>query len=127
MTKEKLEQMYYLRREIMNDTEELVALKSRLRLGGELDFWRDSDEVLIFEEERRLERKIELCRKQKAEFDAFVAGLSDEFERRIVRLRYERGLSWNAVAYLTGGVNSGEGVRKIAERCLEKAEKKQGE
>lgn len=120
MTKDKLEQMYYLRREIMNDTEELVALKSRLRLGGAEDFWRDSDEKLILEEERRLNRKLERCRRLKAELDAFVTGLDDELERRIVRLRYEKGLSWGAVAYLTGGINSDDGVRKIAERCLER-------
>lgn len=117
MTRERIEQLYYLNIEIMNDTEELVSLKSRARLGG---VWHEGDEAYIAEEERRLAEKIERCEAERAVLERFIADIDDVLTRRIMHLRYEKGMSWDAVAFMTGGINTGEGVRKIAERFLEK-------
>lgn len=115
MNRERLEQLYYLNIEIMNDTEELVALKSRARLGGA---WHDADERYIAEEEARLAAKLERCERERAELERFISDIEDDMTRRIMHLRYERGMSWEAVAFMTGGVNTVESVRKIAERFL---------
>lgn len=123
MTKEKLEQLYYLSREIVNDTEELVRLKSRLRLKDENDIWQDCDEDMISAEECRLKRKIKQCDRMKREIEGFIAGIEDKLTRQIVSLRYKKGLSWCAISFMTGGINSEEGVRKIAERYIERSER----
>ena len=51
MTKKELMQLYYLNREIMNDTEELVELKIKQRSGKP---WNEDSEKLIKEREREM-------------------------------------------------------------------------
>lgn len=127
MTREKLEQLYYLNREIMNDTEELVKLKSTLRLSNEKEIWQDCDEEMISMEENRLKRKIKRCSRLKADIESFIAGIDDDLTRQIIHLRYKRGMSWCAISFMTGGINSEDGVRKIAERYVERSERAEEE
>ncbi len=114
MTKKELMQCYYLNREIMHDTEELVNLKILAR--GEDFFAPDEDEIK--RRERVIIEKIRKCNQLKAQIDKFLNTIDDSLTRQIFYYRYVRCMSWKKVSYMTGGYNSEDGVRKIADRYL---------
>ncbi len=117
MTKEKLRQLYYLNREIINDTEELVELKIKARKGKN-----SGKETLIAEQERRLVEKIRRCKSLKKEINEFIDGIEDSLMRQIMYYRYAKGMSWRKVAFMTGGGNTENGVRMAATRFLNRLE-----
>lgn len=117
MTREKLRQLYYLNREIINDTEELVELKIKARKGK-------SSEKLVEEQEKRLVEKIRRCKKLKIEINEFIDGIEDSLMRQIMYYRYEKCMSWRKVAFMVGGSNTEDGVRMLAHRYLKKFEAK---
>ena len=119
MTKEKLRQLYYLNREIINDTEELVELKIKARKGKNSE-----KEKLIEEQERRLVEKIRRCRGLKKEINEFIDEIEDSLMRQIMYYRYAKGMSWRKVAFMVGGSNTEDGVRMLAHRYLKKFERK---
>lgn len=72
---------------------------------------------------RRRSAVIEKYRHEAAEVESFVKGINDTVTRRIFEIRYikgERRPSWNRVAYLLGGGNTPDGVRKNHDRFLKK-------
>lgn len=113
MTKQELRQLYYLNREIMSRTEELVNLKIKMQNSN----GRISKES-VSEYEKKLILQIKECKALKRRIEAFISGIEDSFTRQIFYYRYARCMSWKKVAYMTGGYNSEDGVRKIAERYL---------
>ena len=115
MTKKELMQCYYLNREIMHDTEELVNLKIRERGKGTFDFCSDED---IKRQEKMIVEKIRRCSALKKKIDDFLNTIDDSLTRQIFYYRYVKCMSWKKVSYMTGGYNSEDGVRKIAERYL---------
>ena len=115
MTKKELMQCYYLNREIMHDTEELVNLKIRVRDGNDISA---TDEENINIQEKTIVEKIRKCNQMKARIDKFLNSIDDSLTRQIFYYRYVRCMSWKKVSYMTGGYNSEDGVRKIAERYL---------
>ena len=121
MTKKELMQCFYLNREIMNDTEELVNMKIRAR--DESGFCSD-DEKQIKSREKRIVEKIRRCTQIKDEIEKFINSIDDSLTRQIFYYRYVKCMTWKKVSYMTGGYNSDEGVRKIAERYLKSIENK---
>lgn len=63
-----------------------------------------------------LHLRLEGLKKQKAEIEAFVAGLPNSRQRRIVTYRALRGLSWDQVSQKIGC--SIEGAKKQYQRIL---------
>ncbi len=119
MTKKELTQLYYLNREIMNGTEELVELKIKQRNGSP---WNKDGEKMIKEREQALVLKIRGCTQLKERIDKFINGIDDSLTRQIFHYRYVKCMSWRQVAYMTGGYCTEDCVRKIAERYLKKCE-----
>ncbi len=119
MTKEKLMQLRYLNREIINETNELVKLKSS-RISDDCIIYGKLSEVEIRKRELELERRIERSKQLKKEIVEFIDGIDDCLTRQIFTYRYIKCLSWGGVACMTGGYNSEDSVRKIAERYLKK-------
>lgn len=119
MTKEELRQFYYLNREIINDTEELVALKIKSR-GEAQSRWEKEQEKLIAWREAELVKKVQRCKKMRDEIGRYINSIDDSFVRQIFRYRFMKCMSWKKVAYMIGGCNSPDSVRKIAERFLKK-------
>ena len=115
MTKKELMQCYYLNREIMHDTEELVNLKIKKRGDGAFLF---HDEEEIKRPEMVIVEKIRRCTALKKRIDKFLDSVDDSLTRQIFYYRYVKCMSWKKVSYMTGGYNSEDGVRKIAERYL---------
>lgn len=115
MTKEKLRQLYYLNREIINDTEELVELKIKAREGKNSE-----KEKIIEEQETRLVEKIRKCKSLRKEINEFIDGIEDSLMRQIMYYRYAKGMSWRKVAFMTGGGNTENGVRMAAARFLKR-------
>lgn len=120
MTKKELMQLYYLNREIMNDTEELVELKIKQRSGKP---WNEDSEKLIKERERELVSKIRNCTQLKEKIDKFINNIDDSLTRQIFYYRYVKCMPWRQVSYMTGAYCSEDCVRKIAERYLKKCDK----
>ncbi len=121
MTKKELTQLYYLNREIMNNTEELVNLKlecKRLK-SGEFDKRRLKR---IRRREEDLVKKIRSCTGLRDKANKFIAAIDDSLTRQVFEYRYSRCMTWQQVAYSIGGGNTRDGVRKIAERYLKKLE-----
>lgn len=119
MTKDELKQLFYLNREIINDTEELVELKIKARQGGG-EKRSAVREKMIEIRERELVEKVRRCKALKHEISEFINGIEDSLTRQIIYYRYAKCMTWRQVAYMTGGYNSDEGVRKIAERFLKR-------
>ena len=72
---------------------------------------------------RRRSAVIEKYRHEAAEVEAFVKGIDDTVTRRIFELMYingDRRPGWSRVAYLLGGGNTPEGMRKRHNRFLKK-------
>ncbi len=115
MTKKELMQCYYLNREIMHDTEELVNLKIRERENGCFGTLAE-DEIRM--QEKLIVEKIRKCSELKKRIDDFLNTIDDSLTRQIFYYRYVKCMSWKKVSFMTGGYNSEEGVRKIAERYL---------
>lgn len=114
MTKKELRQCYYLNREIMHDTEELINLKILSR--GDDGIFTNEDEIK--QNEKAIVEKIRRCNQLKAKIDKFLNSIDDSLTRQIFYYRYVRCMSWKKVSFMTGGYNSEDGVRKIAERYL---------
>ncbi|MBQ9757156.1 MAG: hypothetical protein IJW15_01905 [Clostridia bacterium] len=117
MTKKELMQIYYLNREIMHDTEELVNLKIEARQSEKGNRYAREN---IKERERIIVEKIRRCSELKERIDKFLSSIDDSLTRQVFYYRYVKCMTWKKVAYMTGGYNSEEGVRKIAERYLKK-------
>ena len=121
MTKKELMQLYYLNREILRSTEELVDIKieSRELKNGSLGKRR---EKMIKKREDALLSKIQDCTDLRDKANAFIESIDDSLTRQIFYCRFSRCMTWQQVAYEVGGGNTNDGVRKIAERYLKKLE-----
>lgn len=67
----------------------------------------------------RMERNVESSEKEVREF---VDSIEDNRTQLIFSLRFLCGLKWEAVAAMVGGGNSGEAVRMVCYRFLQKDE-----
>lgn len=119
MTKKEIMQLYYLNREIMHDTEELVNLKIESRSLNEGE-WGKRKEQMIKKRESELVLKIRSCTALRDKVKGFIDEIDDSLVRQVLYYRYSKCMTWRQVAYVIGGRNTEESVRKIAERYLKK-------
>ncbi len=129
MTREELEQIYYLHRELRMWEQELERLRCRSLVRSPQPNTGNSsgtsDKVGELAERRvDLERRIELKREEiqqrRDEAIAFIYDIPDSLTRQIVYYRCVSLFGWTRVAYEVGGNNSPDGVRKIYSRFMEK-------
>lgn len=117
MRKEDLKEYIYLKREAEECDAQLKLLK-RAAL-----------------EDKRLVRKIypleqkvlNLKRSaldQASAITSYIENCPESYMRQILTLRYLKGYSWEKVAFKSGGRNKGDTVRKMAERYIQKQEKR---
>ena len=79
--------------------------------------------AIIKEQERAIVEKIKRCTEVKERVCKFIDSIEDSLTRQIFHYRYVKSMPWKRVAYMTGGYNSEESVRKIAERYLKACSK----
>ena len=53
------------------------------------------------------------------ELEMYIKNIPDSFTRRIFRMRFIDGKTWNAIAYKYGGRQSGNSLRMFCKRFLE--------
>lgn len=129
MTKKELEQVYYLDRELKMWKNELNELKAQSLVrspslsavhGGGI-----SDKVGVRAQkaadlEARINAKIDELQNAREETLRFVADIPDSLTRMVVYYHCVGLMSWQRVAFKVGGANTGESVRKIYARFIEK-------
>lgn len=52
------------------------------------------------------------------ELERYISNMPDSFTRRIFRMRFIDGKSWDAIAYKCGGKQTGNALRMICKRFL---------
>ena len=52
------------------------------------------------------------------ELEMYIRDIPDSFTRRIFRLRFIDGYTWNRIAILVGGNQTGDSIRKICKRFI---------
>ena len=115
MTEREIKQAFYLSREILNGERELLALKNAIRL--KCGRYSSEDEIIqLVKQINQLEERIEKCSHMHENIRNFVEGIDDEFLRKIIKCRYIDCLSWRDTAQITGGYNSGNGLREMVQR-----------
>ena len=128
MSKEELEHLKILNRELEHDLRRLRELESAVSghtssISGlpHIGVLQDNvslyisiiDELKQIIMERVLESILEY-----AKLNAFINEIDDPLLRQILLSRYVDGLQWDQIAALIGGDNTAGSVRKIAERYL---------
>ena len=78
---------------------------------------------MILEREQEVLEKIKRCKALRNEINKFINSVEDSLTRQILYYRYGKCMTWKKVAYMTGGYNSEDNVRRIAERYLKSIEK----
>lgn len=129
MTREELEQIYYLHRELRMWEQELERLRCRSLVRSPQPNASHgsgtSDKVGALAEkrvdlERLISAKREEIQQQRDKAVAYIYGIPDSLTRQIVYYRCVSLFSWRRVAYEVGGNNSPDGVRMIYNRFMDK-------
>lgn len=128
MTKQDLEQIYYLSKELKMWERELERLKARSLVqspvphagmsGGISDKVADRAERLL-ELESRISAKREEIQQLRDEAVEYIKDIPDSLTRMIIYYRCVSLMSWRRVAYEVGGSNTEESVRKVYTRFFE--------
>ena len=130
MTKEELEQIYYLNRELKMWEDELSRIRAKSLVqspvGGGSHGSAVSDRVAqrgerVVELENRIQAKrdeIQELRNKAVEY--ITNGIPDSLTRMIVFYRCVSLFGWRRVAYEVGGNNTPDGVRMIYNRFMAK-------
>ncbi len=115
MTEREIKQAFYISREIRNSERELSALKGAIQTRvGKLS---DVDELIqLVRQAIQLEERLEKCIGMREDIKSFIEGIDDEFLKQIIKCRYIDCMSWRATAQMTGGYNSGNGLREMVQR-----------
>lgn len=131
MTRKELSQLYYLKREIVNDEQRLIELESAAtattsKASGLPGSGKRSDKTAIAAEIADLRSiinaKHEMCVAHYNKIMRYVAGMEDSFMRQIITYRCVDLLKWRQIAQRIGGGNTEEGVRKAYARFVDQLE-----
>lgn len=132
MTREELEQIYYLNRELRALEKLLEKLTAESLIQSPLPFSSHgsgvSDKVGKLAQQRVDTEQ--LIRDKKAEIQQqrdkaleYIYNIPDSLTRQVIYYRCVNLFSWKRVAYEVGGQNTEESVRKVYKRFFEKQEK----
>ena len=130
MTVKELSKLYWLNREIKQDTVRLEELYAKAtyasqRITGMPHVSGVTDKVGNFAGEIAdlkgiLEANIQRCFYELNFLNRFICEVEDPQMRIILSLRFVNGLAWQQVAEGVGGDNTEDGVRKACSRFLKK-------
>lgn len=132
MTRDELEQIYYLNREQKVLERELERLRGRSLIQSPMP--NASHGSGVSDKVGRLAERCvdleQLIREKKAEIQQqrdkaleYIYSIPDSLTRQVVYYRCVSLFSWKRVAYEVGGQNTEESVRKVYKRFFEKQEK----
>lgn len=123
MTKRELSQLYYLNREIEQETKRLLEFKDEKAKITGLPYIDKMADTSLNAQIKDCETIIQAKRMATiAEYNRlvrYIAGIDDSLIRQILTLRYINGFNWVQVSIHIGGGNTADGVRKIHDRFLQ--------
>ena len=134
MTRQKLKQVRYLKREIKLLQEQILTLESEIVTdkvtGSDPEHpWTERHYIIkglpgernekLLRLRDRLERRKSDLQDLRAEIFEWVEGIEDSLLRQVIILRHVNGLSWRQVAREIGGGNTADGVRMLHDRYFE--------
>ncbi len=135
MTNRELSQLYYIKKFIDRDREQLALISSRLEPGGS-NLSNDMphsatpknivDELLpqLVDLETRLKRELEEFDREQKRIEEYISTIKDDYQMRLIlTYRYIDLLTWQQVATKIGGRNTEDSVKKSCYRFLRKSEK----
>ncbi len=117
VTRQELQQYFYLNREINFMSEEVKDLKNKYKKTKPSNI--PQLEMLELQQ-LTLNGKIKRCQELKNKIETFVGQIDDSLTRQIFYYRYIKFMTWRKVSSMVGGYCSEDGVRMIAERYLKK-------
>lgn len=134
MTKKELSQVYYLDKEIKRDKERLKELQAKAYkitqdMGGMPSSRKKSDKVgqyavEIAEQKSLIQEKIRKCIYLQNRILRYINSIDDSLIRQILTERYIELKSWRQIAFIVGGGNTEESVRKIHDRFIKRQKAK---
>ena len=135
MTRQKLKQVRYLKREIRLIQEQITAVEAEIVTdkvkGSDPDHpWTERHYIIkglpgernekLLRLRDRLERRKGDLQDLRAEIFEWVESIDDSLIRQIIILRHVNGLTWEQVAAHIGGNNTADSVRMIHDRFLKR-------
>ncbi len=115
MEKKDLEELFYLKKEVVRQKKRLQSLENALtsctsRLSGLPGLPKESLEAdrigsyigEIEELRQQLKESIAKCWQQINFMECYISGVADSEMREILRMRYAEGLSWQQIAFAAG-------------------------
>ena len=128
MTLDELNQFLDLVQKLQKNREILESLETRAVPGGQVLTGMPhapgvSNKVEMFAVEiadmrARVEQQQAEVEEQQKAVEAFIAGIEPDWVRLIFRLRFIHALQWKEVAYMMGGDNTEESVKRLCYRYL---------
>lgn len=133
MTVRELSKLYYIRKLIQRDIDQLAGLEARLQPGGmnisgmprnpSPKNMMEEIVPLIIDIKDKLNREQHEYEEEQARLENFIRSIDDYQIRLILAYRFIDLMSWNQVAQKLGGNNTEDGVKKACYRYLKKTEK----
>ena len=137
MTLKELSQLYYLRKEIAAHEERLkelreLATSAPIQVISDMPASPHDGEsrveryvVAIAELEELIRGKLEACIEERIRLERFIESIPDSRLRLIFTLRFERCMTWTAVAWRMGRGETIDGVKHACYRYLETSEEEE--
>ena len=123
MTRKQLSQLYYLNKEIEQETKRLHELQQMDNIAG-LPHIRCAEDLTINEQIKEcqviIERKKRAAVAEYKEIIKYIETIDSSLMRQIITFRYIHKYSWVKVAMCIGGGNTPDSVRRLHDRFLNK-------
>lgn len=112
MTTEALKQLHYLNPEVS-------------RIEKQIEFWQTervppAAREAVAELLDALQDSLRLRKAERDVLEQFIADIPDSYTRRIFRLRFSDGLSWDRISVVEGGCATPDCFKKMVYRYLKK-------
>jgi hypothetical protein len=127
MTKQRLKQLFWLKKEIIQLERRISEIRHAIGMQSpKTDGMPRSGAISIVEQAacilvdlcEKLETKKFLLARELEELEYFLNSVKDSVVRQIFRLRYIDLKSWWQISFEVGGGNTADSVRKIHDRAL---------
>lgn len=132
MTKQELEQIYYLNRELKVWEDELSRLRAKSLVQSPVGSGSHGSAVAdkvaqrgerVVELENRIKAKRDEIAELSARAEIYITTISDSLIRQILFYRCVKLYGWRKVAYMCGGRNSEDSIKKIYQRFFKRQQK----